>query len=497
MTTGPQSGEAAERGGAADMFGAPWVRLGVAGCLIVVMASKLFFLYSGDPVSRALTHGATIVFIIVAFRAFSLRERYLLAVSVILGLLVLAGDATALPIFQRGLDQAAFLTSFILLMGLLREAAATSPAIRDCGIYLTRQPPGRRYLALHMGSQLLSVLVNFGSVSLLGPLVQRGVREGREEDGPLDRVSLVKEQRQLVAVMRGFSWILVWAPTAVIQALLLNLFTGVDVLRLAGLGFGIAILMWLLGWLEDRVRWRKLRRAQAAARGGQARIVAVFPGVAFWRLALVCASLGALTFLFAYAGSVVMVYGLMLAAPVVLVGWVFLQNRELGSSAAAEATGDTMAEIAKGPIPNGAREACVGATSGFIGILAAALISPDALAGALNLEAVPGYVFMLSITLIMALAGQLALSPIMMAVFVGSTVAALPSAPVEPTLAALAVGAGASLSMGASPFTSGILLMSRATGYPGTTIAWRWNMGFSFAAFALLAAVFFVLTGGK
>ena len=43
------------------------------------------------------------------------------------------------------------------------------------GDYLTRQPPGRRYLAIHTGGHAMGVLLNFGTLSLLGPLIVRGV----------------------------------------------------------------------------------------------------------------------------------------------------------------------------------------------------------------------------------------------------------------------------------------------------------------------------------
>src|SRR3546814_3300916 len=44
----------------------------------------------------------------------------------------------------------------------------------------------------------------------------------------LDEIGLVRERRQLSALLRGFAWFLVWAPTAVTQAILPTLIPGVD-----------------------------------------------------------------------------------------------------------------------------------------------------------------------------------------------------------------------------------------------------------------------------
>ena len=72
---------------------------------------------------------------------------------------------------RYALDQGAFFAAFILLMTLLREVAVTSPAVLDLGHFLTSQQPGRRFVATYVGGHLSGVLLNFGAISLLAPLV--------------------------------------------------------------------------------------------------------------------------------------------------------------------------------------------------------------------------------------------------------------------------------------------------------------------------------------
>lgn len=60
------------------------------------------------------------------------------------------------------------------------------------------------------------------------------------------------------ALLRGFAWILLWAPTTLTQAVLLTLFTGVDLTRIVSLGIATSVLMIFIGYLYDRSEWRNL-----------------------------------------------------------------------------------------------------------------------------------------------------------------------------------------------------------------------------------------------
>src|SRR3546814_12575428 len=64
----------------------------------------------------------------------------------------------------------------------------------------------------------------------------------------LDEIGLVRERRQLSALLRGFAWFLVWAPTAVTQAILPTLIPGVDPGRLMVTGLCVALLMLAVSW---------------------------------------------------------------------------------------------------------------------------------------------------------------------------------------------------------------------------------------------------------
>ena len=232
-----------------------------AGCYIAVLILlTLVYLYTGNRLDADITRAMVLGLPVLAFSMLGLREFYLLGLSVILAVFVWLAPGDNLPLMLTGLERSAYLASFMTLMALLREGALNSPSVKAFGTYLTLQPPKRRFLALFGGSHFFSVLINLGSVSLLTPFIQRGVRGDAALDAPLTEVQQIRERRQLSAVHRGFCWFLVWAPTAVTQAILPGLLTGIQAGRLIVLGVIMALLMLAVGWLEDTVRWVKTGR---------------------------------------------------------------------------------------------------------------------------------------------------------------------------------------------------------------------------------------------
>ena len=457
--------------------------------MIALMGLELVHLFAELPLAGWLVQALVLAVPVIGLPLLKAREFYLFAVAFALTVAALFDTTLDAQVFATALDRAGFLAAFILLMGLLREGAITSPAVGVCGRYLTQQPSRRRFVAVFTGSHLFSVLINLGALSLLAPIIQRGVRPGGDPDAPLDEIGAVRERRQLCAALRGFSWFLVWAPTAVTQAVLPVLIPGIDPWRLIGLGLAVAFVMLLVSWAEDTLRWLPLRRRLMAAGAMPKLERTAFPARSFFDLGLVCAALFALTLAFKTLGSVSIVAGVMLAAPLVLAGWLYAQRPALA------AAGGRLRHIALDAIPGGVREACSLAAAGYIGTLAANLVPIERLVpdGAPSL---PAWLFLASLSVLVWAGGQVALSPITMAVFLGSLVAALPALPTDATLAALAIAAGTAICTTGAPFASGTMMLARASGHSGVTLAWRWNAGYTAVATGVLVVVFFLLTGG-
>jgi hypothetical protein len=463
--------------------------------LLVLVAAELVFLYAGARGAAMVSQALVVALPMLAWRSLRLREIYLLAICFILLVLAWLTGKPVAALSLEALSRSAYLASFILLMALLREGALTSPAVLDVGTFLTRQPSSRRFLALFGGGHFFGILVNLGALSLLAPIIQRGVRAGIPDGEPLDDIAQVRERRQLSAALRGFSWILVWAPTAVTQAVMPTLMTGIDPVRLIVMGLGLTLLMLGVSWAEDSLRWRGFRRKLQSEGRLPLATATRLPGRAARNLGFVCLALFGLSIAFTAFFDVSIVTGVMLAAPLVVVLWVTVQQSASAVGPAITAAAGRLDEIAFEAMPGYVREAVFIGCAGFIGTLAAKLVPTADVAAQIGLADQPGWLVLWGLTVAVWVLGQIGLSPIAMAVFLASLVAELPDMPVDMTLAALAIAAGTAVCSTGAPFSSGALMLARATGYSSFTLTWRWNGAYTLIAMAVLAVVYAVLAG--
>ncbi|MEO3427359.1 hypothetical protein AAFN88_00780 [Pelagibius sp. CAU 1746] len=457
----------------------------VVVCLLAVMVLELAARLSGSAALQLGSDGAVFICALAAVRDYGLREKYLLSLCSVLTLLAVWLHPEPAAVLLSGLAQASFLMAFLLLLNLLHEAAATSPALARCGDYLTKQPPGRRYYALNLGSAVMAVLFNVGVVSFLVPLIQRGIERAR----PGDALNPLRQRRQISAMLRGFAWCVIWSPTAIAPLALMELIPGTDRRYWIFVGACIFLGLLVLGALEDQITFRA-NRPKAA---GQA---PAFPRAAFIRFLLACAWLFGMSALVMWLTGETVVFGLMISCPVMLVGWLLVQNLGAPQGALAAAA-QRLDVIIFTKLAGAAPVAVTLACSGYLGRVTAALIPAQTWARFLGLDAMPDFVFLSLLPVCISLLSLLALSPIMTSVFFGSLIGSLPVLPADPTLIALAISCGWALSMTFSPFSTVVLLIERISGISSRDLTWSWNLGFTLLAAAVLVPVFALLTGGR
>ena len=458
---------------------------GTAFAMIALMATMLVWRGTGANEAFAVLRwgswsalGALYLF---ALPRMGLREAYLSLLCVAVTLAALFASPQPARAFAAGLDQAAFLAAFILLLTQLFETALTSPAVRACGAWLARLPGGLRHAGLFWGTNGMAVLFNLGIVTLLSPLVRAGLPAADDGAGLRDEM----ERRQLSAVLRGFAWGVIWSPTAIAPLALFELIDGIDRLRWTLLGLVLALLIFALSWAQDALRARDHPEWDRHAAPGRA------PLRAWARFALCALALLAL----ALAGQALtgqgLVFGLMLACPVMMIGWLALQNDGRPRPALAGAR-----TIVFTRLPTIAAVAVTLAASGYLGRVGAALLPMDQVEALVDAIGWPQWVWLTVTPCAIMVLSFLAVSPIMFAVFFGSLFGALPQPPVEPTLLALSISCGWALAMTASPFATVALLMARQNELAPARLTVRWNGPFTLASIVLMAAFFHVLTGG-
>ncbi len=424
---------------------------------------------------------------VLSWRLIGWREIYLICVCLGLTALAYFGFDKPVYVYEAAIAQASFLMAFVCLLSILHEVATTSPAVAECGKYLTKQPPNRRYLSVYGGTNIMSVLFNLGIISLLTPLIKKGV----EQENADKHISQLRERRQLTAMLRGFAWGVVWSPTALTPVVLIELIDGISRELWSLYGLGLALFICILGWAEDKWRFRHYRgiapRPKAAL---------PFPTKAFAHFAFILFLLLGLTLLISALSGDTIVFGLLVSCPLIMFMWLIGQNYDKGWQAGKavifEAQDILFVRLAKN-----APVMMALAASGYIGRLSAEMVPTAFISHILAQFPLADYQFLILITFIMVPVSYLGVTPIMMAVFFGSLLGSLPELPVDPTLAAIAISAGWALSMTTSPFATVVLMMSNLNGMRPIQLTVGWNFLFSILAFIALSMIFFVITGGQ
>lgn len=440
------------------------------GVLIALLLSEIALVWSAHPFVAWISRAAFLCLCCVGLSRFSIREASLMLFACVAS--IVAFRAGGLPVLYSGLDLAAFFGAFIAALTVMREIAARSRAIRAVGEYLIRQPAGRRYFSTALGGHVLGVFLNFGAVSLMSPLIQNAARH------PDGRVDTALERRQLNALIRGFAWVLMWAPTTLTQAVLLTLFTDVTWQDTLPLGLATGLCFILLGRLYERYEWRGVPRPDGA--------VLPVPQMALLSVAMICTGLIGVTLLLAGLFEKTIAQSLMVVAPLVTLVWYLAQRW-------AAAHAEPLTRIFVGAAPGLARSAVALGLSGYIGRTLGRSLPMETLSQWVDLTHVPGWLFLACLPLLITLGGQAALSPILVVVLLGEALRGFEVLPTGQAQIVFALSVGWGLSMMTAPNATATLLISSVTRIPPTTLTWVWNLRFGALCYLGAVGVFLLI----
>ncbi len=161
-----------------------------------------------------------LLFTLIEWKCLELTTK--LVVMVAIGLTLVLLLLAQISLVQLGMlcSNVAFFAFFLIALGLLKEAALTSKSVNLTGRALLQQQPLRRYALLTFASHLLGILMSVGAINLLGTMIHRSLHDNK--DTVDTRINSARQRRMMLAVVRGFCSIPLWAPTSVTMTLLVT-----------------------------------------------------------------------------------------------------------------------------------------------------------------------------------------------------------------------------------------------------------------------------------
>lgn len=443
--------------------------------LLVVAAE-----WTGSPLPRHLAAAGFVVFITAAVPRVGWSRVVFVVVGAALFADAVSTRADWLAITVSALNSATFIAAFFTALTLLASASASSPAIAECGRFLAEQPPGRRYAALTVGGHLFALILNYGSVALLGRLAEISAR--RE---PNIEIRTHRIRRMLLAIQRGFVSTVAWSPLTFSMAISTSLVPGATWAGAAGYCAVSSLIIAGAGWALDTIFKPRLSvpaPPRAKAEGTWASLLPL--------LALLAVLIVAVVLLHEISG-VRAVGVVMVVVPAISVGWIALQNLH---DRPALRTRSRIAHYLFRDLPNSRSELVLLTMAGFIGTFGAKILVPLVAASGIDLAAVPGWTILVALVWLIPLAGQVGMNPILAVSLVAPVLPAPSAMGVGPAAIITALTAGWALSSGSSPFTATTMLMGNMAGVS----AWRagavWNGTFTVVCAVALSAWVILMT---
>lgn len=447
--------------------------------LLLITGFVIVFEWSGNAAYRFPAAAGVVLFVIASLPRVSWSRRIFILTALALTISAYATNTDWLAMTNGALNSAAFIAAFFTALTSLRSASASSPAIERCGHFLAEQPPGRRYAALTIGGHLFALILNYGSISLLGNLAEASAR--RE---PNLEIRQHRIRRMLLAIQRGFVSTLPWSPLTFAVAISTSLVPGASWGGALGYCLVSAIILAGLGWALDTIFKPRLSVPIPPRQRPEGTWASILPLLALL-LALVTI-VGALHL----TTGIRAVGVVMLVVPIISISWVALQN--LTNSPTARTTSQII-QYTVIDLPSYRSELVLLTMAGFIGTMGSKLLSPIVATSGVELTALPNWLVLIALVWVIPLAGQFGMNPILSVSLIAPLLPTSAAMGITPAALVTALTAGWALSGASSPFTATTMLVGKIAHVSAWRVGLAWNGAYTLlSALALSAWVAYV-----
>ncbi|WP_417209562.1 hypothetical protein [Antarctobacter sp.] len=375
--------------------------------------------------------------------------------------LVLAADVIW---FRHDLSEvgrrAGLLYALFVSLKAMGQIASLKPEIRAVADVVTRQPPRRSYLALTLGTHLLGLVLNFGSVVLVASMLAPRLKV---IEAP------ARQRSMIVAVFRGFAATPLWSPLSIAPVIILGGVASVSYYTYMPVGLALALGFLWLGYVLDGSR--------GAGQGVPAKALSAAELRALYLFLLNVVLLVGLPLALNGLLSMRMIDAVLLSVLTITMLWLLLLP---GAEFIA-----WLRDINRGDLPGNAveNELAILVGAAVLGALVALQLSNTRAFGVGELGRSTVIVLSFCLPLLIFAPAMIAINPIVTGTFLAEVLSA-----VWPETAAIWLVAGLlagwTIATSGTPFTANLLLGSRIVGQRTVRVALHWNAAQSLIALA-------------
>lgn len=407
--------------------------------------------------------------------------RRMLAAALLAALAAAAFLPQAVPVLRHGLAEAAFIVGLFTTLGMLRDTAQSSRLIHRCGEQMVRQRPGRRYAALSLGSHLISLVLNFGVLALLGVMVAKGNTLSAANGDEI--VKGIRKRRMMTAILRGFAMMTVWSPLAVSFTVIQQVVPGLAWWHLLPLQVVLSLILMGWGWILDRLDFPPHTRRLAPHRHKTD-----FRPILGLTLLVAAVVVGAVAL--AEALEVRLVVGAMMVVPLSAVIWLYAQQSGAPVPRSAQTARLFLCRLGAS-LPGLRSEVAMLGGAMFLGTVMAAFVTPEDTARIIALVPLPPIAQAVLLAWGVMVAAHAGIPQLVTITLLGSALGSLARAGIDPLIMASGMLGAWALSICTTPVGAAVMSVARVAEVPVKTVSHTWNRRFVLVG-ALLLGVWMV-----
>ncbi|WP_374634168.1 hypothetical protein [Ferrovibrio sp.] len=439
----------------------------LAGLLLVLlMLLSVAGMFAVMPDLTLPAAGLLVLFAWISFPHLRRVARVFLLLCAIVLVLSLLFDPSAWQNIQLGLRRAVSYASFFTALTFIREAGLHSDLLRRAGDTIVRQDPGRQYVILTIGGHLFGMMMNFGSLGMLGTMIRRSV------DGLQPEMRARMLRHSFIALLRGFTATGTWSPMALSPLVVASILPGVSWEQLMPYGVALAATLMFAGWLVNRYAEPALGVVEGIAWENQ---LAWRPIIGL--LAIVSTIFAGILILRSTLGTSTS-EAVIIMLPVVSLLWMLAQCLRRPSNL-LRSYGWRLRQLTAQTLSSLNTEIVVLSTAGFIGGAASGLLPYELMGQWLRQVPLAFIALPLMIFWGVIATGYMGVNPLITISIIGTLMAQPEAFGIEPVFLGLVYLLSWSLTGQLSPFTASNLLLASIAEVRSTEIVHQWNRRFA------------------